>query len=145
MVKTLIKKGEVLQLVGRWYDSEIAFHEALFKAAATGDISLKGRANSVLGTLLKLKGNYEEARPYLEKSAAYFEQIVDYNGIARAYGSLGNFYFRQGEYDLAKDYLSKSIHISREHGLRSPAQIVSNLGLTYMNQGDYTEGIKSTT
>ena len=143
LVKTLIKKGEVLQLVGRWYDSEIAFHEALFKAAATGDISLKGRANSVLGTLLKLKGNYEEARPYLEKSAAYFEQIVDYNGIARAYGSLGNFYFRQGEYDLAKDYLSKSIHISREHGLRSPAQIVSNLGLTYMNQGDYTEGIKA--
>ncbi|MBL7814093.1 MAG: tetratricopeptide repeat protein [Saprospiraceae bacterium] len=143
LVKTLIKKGEVLQLVGRWYDSEIAFHEALFKAAATGNINLKGRTNSALGTLLMLKGNYEEARPYLEKAASYFEQVIDSQGIARAYGSLGNLYFRQGEYDLAKDYFSKSIHISREHGLRSPAQIVSNLGLTYMNQGDYTEGVKT--
>lgn len=143
LVRTLIKKGEVLQLIGRWYDSEIAFHEALFKAAATGDIGLKGRTNSALGTLLMLKGNYEEARPYLEKAALYFEQIIDFQGIARAYGNLGNLYFRQGDYDLAKDYFSKSIHISREQGLRSPAQIVSNLGLTYMNQGDYTEGVKT--
>ncbi len=141
-VKTLIKKGEVLQLIGRWYNSEIAFHEALFKAAGTGDINLKGRTNSALGTLLMLKGSYGEAQPYLEKAAAYFEQVVDNQGIARAYGNLGNLYFRQGEYDMAKDYFSKSIHISREKGLRSPAQIVSNLGLTYMNQGDYTEGVK---
>lgn len=141
-VKTLIKKGEVLQLIGRWHNSEIVFHEALFKAAKTDEISLKGRASSALGTLLMLKGSYQEARPYLEKSASYFEQIIDNQGIARAYGSLGNLYFRQGEYDMAKDYFSKSIHISRENGLRSPAQIVSNLGLTYMNQGDYTEGVK---
>ncbi len=141
-VRILIKKGEVLQLIGRWYNSEIAFHEALFKAAGTGDISLKGRTNSALGTLLMLKGSYEEARPYLEKAASYFEQIIDNQGIARAYGNLGNLYFRQGEYDMAKDYFSKSIHISRENGLRSPAQIVSNLGLIFMNQGDYTEGVK---
>ena len=141
-IKILIKKGEVLQLVGRWHNSEIAFHEALFKAAATGDIGLKGRTQSALGTLLMLKGSYDEARPYLEKAASYFEQITDYQGIARAYGNLGNLYFRQGEYDMAKDYFSKSILISRENDLRSPAQIVSNLGLTYMNQGDYTEGVK---
>ena len=141
-VKVLIKKGEVLQLIGRWYNSEIAFHDALFKAAGTGDISLKGRTNSALGTLLMLKGSYEEARSHLEKAAAYFEEAIDNQGTARAYGNLGNLYFRQGEYDLAKDYFSKSIHISRENGLRSSAQIVSNLGLTYMNQGDYTEGVK---
>lgn len=141
-VKTLVKKGEVLQLIGRWHNSEIVFHEALFKASGTDNISLKGRTNSALGTLLMLKGSYKEARPYLEKAASYFEQIIDNQGIARAYGNLGNFYFRQGEYDMAKDYFSKSIHISREKGLRSPAQIVSNLGLTYMNQGDYTEGVK---
>jgi tetratricopeptide (TPR) repeat protein/class 3 adenylate cyclase len=141
IVKTLIKKGEVLQLIGRWYDSEIAFHEALFKAAATGNVLLKGRTNNALGALLMLKGNYEEARPYLEKAATYFEQIVDSVGIVRAYGHLGNLYFRQGEYDAAKDYFQRSIQISREQGVRANAQIVSNLGLTYMNQGDYTEGV----
>ena len=142
LVKTLVKKGEVLQLIGHWHNSEIAFHDALFKATGTGNMSLKGRAQSAVGTLLMLKGSYDEARPHLEKAASYFEQIIDYQGIASTYGNLGNLYFRQGEYEMAKDYFVKSIHISRKNGLQSPAQIVSNLGLTYMNQGDYTEGVK---
>ena len=31
VVKTMVKKGEVLQLIGRWSESEISFHAALFK------------------------------------------------------------------------------------------------------------------
>ena len=140
-VKTLVKKGEVLQLIGRWYESEICFHEALFKSAATGDVRLKGRTHNALGALLMLKGSYVDARTYLEKSAAYCEQIVDNQGIARAYGNLGNLFFRQGDYAAAKNYFEQSLKISRDNSLRMSPQIVSNLGLTYMNQGNYTEGV----
>ncbi len=141
IVRTLIKKGEVLQLIGRWSESEISFHEALFKSAATGDVELKGRTHNALGALLLLKGNYKDARIYLEKAANYCEQIVDNQGTARAYGNLGNLYFRQGDYDLAKDYFLKSIQIGRENDVKISPQIVSNLGLTFMNQGNYTEGV----
>ncbi|MDZ7877923.1 MAG: tetratricopeptide repeat protein [Saprospiraceae bacterium] len=141
VVKTLVKKGEVLQLIGRWTESEINFHSALFKSAATGNLPLKGRTHNALGALLLLKGNYKDARIYLEKAAAYSEQIVDSQGTARAYGNLGNLYFRQGDYSLAKDYFLKSIQIARDNGLRIQPQIVSNLGLTFMNQGNYTEGV----
>jgi predicted ATPase/class 3 adenylate cyclase len=142
VVKTLVKKGEVLQLIGRWSESEICFHQALFKAASTGDMGLKGKTHNAIGTLMMLKGSYSEARTYLEKAAAYSEQIVDYQGIVKAYGNLGNLYFRQGDYDSAKNYLLRCIQIARENELRSAPAIVSNLALTYMNQGDYTEGVK---
>jgi class 3 adenylate cyclase/tetratricopeptide (TPR) repeat protein len=141
IVKTLVKKGEVLQLIGRWSESEISFHAALFKSAATGNLPLKGRTHNALGALLLLKGNYKDARIYLEKAANYCEQIVDNQGTARAYGNLGNLYFRQGDYDLAKDYFLKSIQIARENNVRIAPQIVSNLGLTFMNQGNYREGV----
>jgi class 3 adenylate cyclase/tetratricopeptide (TPR) repeat protein len=141
IVKTLVKKGEVLQLIGRWSESEISFHAALFKSAATGNLPLKGRTHNALGALLLLKGNYKDARIYLEKAANYYEQIVDNQGTARAYGNLGNLYFRQGDYSLAKDYFLNSIQLGRENDVRIPPQIVSNLGLTFMNQGNYTEGV----
>ena len=141
IIKTLVKKGEVLQLIGRWSESEISFHAALFKSAATGNLPLKGRTHNALGALLLLKGNYKDARIYLEKAANYCEQIVDSQGTARAYGNLGNLYFRQGDYSLAKDYFLKSIQIGRENDVRIPPQIVSNLGLTFMNQGNYREGV----
>ena len=141
IVKTLVKKGEVLQLIGRWSESEISFHAALFKSAATGNLPLKGRTHNALGALLLLKGNYKDARVYLEKAANYCEQIVDNQGTALAYGNLGNLYFRQGDYNLAKDYFLKSLQIGRENKIRIAPQIVSNLGLTFMNQGNYTEGV----
>lgn len=140
-VRIQLRRGEVLQTIGRWHDAEIALHDALFKVAKSEDTILKGRTNNALGYLLMLKGNYDEARQYLEKAALLFEKNVDYQGITQVYGNLGNLFFRQGEYEQARNYFEQSIIIARENGLRSPAQIVSNLGLTHMNQGNYTEGV----
>jgi class 3 adenylate cyclase/tetratricopeptide (TPR) repeat protein len=142
LIKILVRKGEILQLIGHWHDSEIYFHEALFKAAAAQRADLQGRAHNALGNLLLLKGDYVEARPYLERAAAYFEQAADMSGIVRTYGNLGNLLFRQGEYAEAVNYLLRSLEMSRRLRLTVSAQIVANLGLTYMNQGNYAEGVR---
>ena len=141
IIKLLFRRGELLQILGKWHDSEICFHEALFKSISLSDVELNGRAHNSLGALLMLKGSYTEAQGYLEKAAALFEQVSHALGISRSYGNLGNLYFRQGQYEEAKDYFTRSLHIARENGIVSNPQIVSNLGLTYMNQGNYTEGI----
>ncbi len=140
-LKALLKKGEILLLIGQWEASEYCFKEALNLAISENMELFKGRVYNALGLLLMLKGNYFDAQNHLEKAAAFSEQIIDYQGIAKAYGNLGNLYFRHGEYEKAKDYYTQSISISRENNLRSNAQIVSHLGLTYMNQGNYTEGV----
>ncbi len=142
IIKTKIKRGEVLQLIGQWQAAEKQYQEALTDAQKTDDAELKGRTHNALGQLLMLKGNYKEAGFYLERAADNFEKIIDFQGIVRAYGNMGNLYFRQGVYDKAQDYFAKSISLAREQGIRNPAQVVANLGLTYMNQGKNTEGVR---
>ena len=142
-VRTLLKKGSVLQLIGRWEDCEQVFRGALKIAKELEDQMLLGKTNNSLGNLLMLKGNYEEAHMYLEIASSYFEFTKDNFGIINVYGNLGNLYFRQGRYDEAKAFFTKSIKLSQSlQYSNSTAQITANLGLTHMNQGNYDEGIE---
>ncbi|NJN34600.1 MAG: tetratricopeptide repeat protein, partial [Saprospiraceae bacterium] len=141
-VKILMQKGEILQIIGRWHESEICFHEALFDTTSLGNVSLKARAHISLGTLLMLKGEYEQAATHLGKGVNSHVQNADNQGVSEGYGRLGTLHFRQGEYNAAAEYFEKSISINRGLGLPSNTQIVANWGLTYMNQGNYTEGVR---
>ncbi len=141
-VKTLLKKADILELIGDWTECERILQNALGLAGSTGDRLLLGRANNDLGNLLTLKGEYEEAKQYLEVAAVFFEEIDDQIGMFKVYGNLGNVYFRQGDYEKAKDYYKESLRISDELQ-RSDENygIVSYLGLSLMNQGQYDEAI----
>ncbi len=142
LVRTLLKKGSVLQLIGWWDECEKAYTKALEVAKEIGDKLLLGKTNNSLGHLLMLKGNYEKAHKYLEVASSFFESIKDEFGIVNVYGNQGNLYFRQGRYNEAKAFFTKSIQLSQSlRYSNSIAQITANLGLTHMNQGNYDEGI----
>ncbi|RMG77464.1 MAG: tetratricopeptide repeat protein, partial [Bacteroidetes bacterium] len=142
LIQTLLRKGEILELIGQWEAAQTAFEKALERARKTDDRALIGYANNGLGHLLLLKGNYPDAGMYLEAAAAFFESIGHQEGISVVYGNLGNLYFRQGNYEDAKSHFVRSLEIAqslKNHPVN--AQIVANLGLTYMNLGKYDEGI----
>lgn len=142
-IKTLLKKGKVLELIGQWEDCEFAYNQALELAKRSRDALLLGQANNSLGHLLMLKGDYPKAMEYLKTAAQLFELIEDQYGIAKVYGNIGDLFFRQGKYEQAKSHFTRSISLSNQIGQSSSiAQIVANLGLTHMNQGNYDEGIK---
>ena len=142
-IKTHLKRGKVLELIGQWDECEQAYVKALQLAKESRDVLMLGQANDSLGLLLLLKGDYQNAKDYLQKAAQLFDSIEDQTGIANVYGNLGNLYFRQGQYNEAKSYFEKSIRINNDLGRSTGiAQIVANLGLTYMNQGDFDEGIR---
>lgn len=142
-VKTLLKKGRVLELIGEWDKSEEAFLQALELAKKDRDALLLGQANNRLGSVMLLKGEYPEGKRYLTAAEQLFKSIDDTAGIADVRGNLGNLYFRQGAYKEAKEYFMDSIQLFQQNN-QEPVnpQIVSNLGLTYMNEGAYDEGIK---
>ncbi len=142
-IRAHLKKGKVLELIGKWDECEQAYERALKLAKQSRDVLLLGQANNSLGHLLMLKGDYTRAMRYLQTAAGLFESIDDRAGKAKAYGNLGNLYFRQGEYNEAKEYFVQSISIG--HDAIDPttnAQVAANLGLTFMNQGNYDEGIR---
>ncbi len=142
-VKTLLKKADILILIGDWNEGERVLQNGLALAGSSGDKLLLGRANNDLGSLLTLKGDYPEAKKYLEIAAGFFEEIDDAIGMSKVYGNLGNVFFRQGEYEKAKEYFKESLKISSELEQQKGSRfgIVSNLGLALMNQGQYDEAI----
>lgn len=143
IARTMLKKGGVLQLIGRWEEAKTAFSKALELIDQSEDRVLIGRANDKLGHLLILLGQYEEARRFLNVAASCFEEADNQQGIVKTYGNLGDLFFRQGLYEKARSYFTKSLELAGESG-RSPstAQIAANLGLTLMNQGEYETGIR---
>jgi tetratricopeptide (TPR) repeat protein len=141
-IKTYLKKGKILELIGEWDKSELAYLEALELAKRDRDALLLGQAHNRLGSVKLLKGEYTEGNRYLTAAEQLFESIDDMQGIAEVKGNLGNLNFRQGQYEAAKNNFKDSIQLFQAHS-HEPVnpQIVSNLGLTYMNQGAYDEGI----
>ncbi|MEO1712225.1 MAG: tetratricopeptide repeat protein, partial [Bacteroidota bacterium] len=141
--KTLLRIGQVLELVGQWQEGVEIYNKALLIAQVLNDKVLLGRANNALGHILLLQGNYQDAELYLEIAENFFDTIPDPIGIAKVNGDLGNLFFRQGQYDQAKDYFRKSIQLNQENRPDTKnAHIVASLGLTFMNQGQYDEGIR---
>ncbi len=142
-ITTYLKKGKVLELIGKWEECETTFDKALQLAKKSRDVLMLGRTNNSLGHVLMLKGEYPKAMTYLQVAAGLFESVEDDMGIARVSGDIGNLYFRQGNYDQAKEYFEKSIDLGyTRSGAVDSAQIVANLGLTHMNKGNYDEGIR---
>ncbi|MEO6040161.1 MAG: tetratricopeptide repeat protein, partial [Saprospiraceae bacterium] len=143
VIKFLLRKGSVHELVGQWVESEADYGSALERAKVLNDWYLIGRANRRLGQLLMLRGNYADAKKHLDVAITCFELAGDQIGTAKTYGNLGTFFFRQSNYTAAKSWFAKAIEINRSvHREAENATIVANLGLTFMNQGNYDEGIR---
>ena len=143
-IQTNIKKGKVLETIGKWEESEKAYANALELAKKSRDIVMIGKANNSMGHLLMLQGNYGEAKNYLNTAIGLFESVEEKEGIIHAYGDLGKLHFRLGQYDEAKSYFQQSIDISNSiDQIEIDAQIVANLALTHMNQGNYENGIET--
>ncbi len=142
-IRTLLKKGSVLQLIGEWEACEKVCTQALNAANQLGDKLLLGRANNNLGRMLMLRGEYDKAKEYLETASSLFDEIEDLHGILNVLGNLGNLNLRQGQYVKAKDFFIKSIELSKNlNHTNNMSQIISNLGLTHMNLGEYDAGIQ---
>ncbi len=143
LISALLRKADILELIGKWQECETVLSTTLQHAKALKHDGQLGKTYNSFGHLLILTGQYTKAKNHLEKAIVHFEAIGDDYGLLKAYGNLGNQYFRQGQYRKAEEYFIKSIELSKQFKSNSAtAQIVANLGLTYMNLGDFDAGIR---
>ncbi len=142
--KVLMRKAEMLELLGRWQEGELICRKAEeMSRCSDADALMKARAANALGRLLMLQGKYEESAVYLLRAEQLFEGLGDLKGRVKVYGDLGNLYFRQGAYEKAKSYFIRSIELGRKQAYTSAmARVVAHLGLAFMNQGQYAEGVR---
>lgn len=141
-LKILLRKANILELVGQWEIAQQTYEQAQDLAKQSKDIILLGKANSQLGNVLTLRGRYDEAMQYLQIAASLFDSIDDMMGLAKVNSFLGNLFFRRARYDEAERYYQKALDAGiGESGTISSAQTLSFLGLTYMNKGQYDTAI----
>lgn len=141
-VEILLKKAKILENLGDWEQCAKTCQEALALATKIRNTLLAAQAKNAYGRLRMLKGDYFEAAGLFRKALQAFESLEQGIGIAEALGHLGNLFFRQGQYEMSEQYLLRCIEIARNlPGYRLDAQFVANLGLNYMNQGNYAAAI----
>jgi predicted ATPase/class 3 adenylate cyclase len=141
-VKVLLKKAGVFETIGQWDQGLECLYDGLERAERIQSNLLIGRVKNEIGRLSMLKGDYDAARENLETARTLFKDLDDGQGLSKILGNLGSLYFRKGQYEEAKAYLMEGIELSRSLDLVVDAQIVSSLGLAFMNQGKYSEGLK---
>lgn len=94
------------------------------------------------GTVQRIKGDYDTALVYLNRSLKIYEQISDQKGLSQSQNSLGIVYEISGDYDKALEYYTSSLKISEEIGnKRGIAYTLSNIGIVYQYRGDLTRAI----
>ena len=68
---------------------------------------------------MRLLGQYDEAKEYLQKALVITTEIGHRNGEASCYGNLGTVFELLGQYDKANEYLQKSLVMRTETGHRA--------------------------
>ena len=143
LVKILLRRGTVSELVGEWKEAEEAYLRALDVANKLQDWDLLGRSNRRLGHLYLLKGNYAHANQYLDEAMEGFKHSSDDIGLSKAYADMGTLFFRQGKYSDAQDWFRKAMDINSAGNREvENAPIASTMGLIAMNLGNYDNGIQ---
>jgi len=143
-------KGEAAGLCNMGYH-----HRSLGNYAAAINYSLK--ALKLYEALVEKKGmadclnlmgivsyskNHDVELSYYFRSIKLYQEIKDWNNVAKIYGNIGDAYKNQGEYEKALLYLFKGVETSQN--LKDKSMLgfcYSVIGEVYGKQGKYAEAL----
>ena len=121
-------------------DAEVPLYERVVAdARASGDATIEGRALHSFGDHEFVRGNYSDALPLLEQSAAIFAALGEpaSTDLGTVYNSLGRLYRAHGRIDRALDFQLQALAL-HEHAPASfnHLQSLNAVAVTYQAMGD---------
>jgi class 3 adenylate cyclase/tetratricopeptide (TPR) repeat protein len=132
-----LKRGEVLELIGKYDDAESDYRVAL--EFAENDMGLKASAQYALGKLNRHRGDYASALNWLAQAKEARTRLDDTTGLAQVLIETGMALYRRGEYAQAHESLNEGLALAREEEDKLNTSLALNdLGLVAWSQGDYT-------
>jgi class 3 adenylate cyclase/tetratricopeptide (TPR) repeat protein len=130
-----LKRGKVLELIGKWDDAESDYLVALESAK---DIAVKADAQHALGNLNEYRGDYDTALDWLTPAKETRIKLGDSTGLTNVLLIIGTVLMRKGEYAQARATFDETLALARQCDDKlNTAWALNNLGLVVMNQGDY--------
>jgi len=92
VVNTKLKRGDVLELIGKWDDAITDIETALTLAEELDDKELIAKAVQKMGMMHLKKGDYEKAMKCYEKALKIDEELGDKREISRHVANMGIVY-----------------------------------------------------
>ena len=138
--ETLLRLGEVLELVGDWRRAAEVDAEALALAEDAGDSHAQARAEIALAEVARKTGAFDEARDRARTRArSRSTPTGDDAASAACCTSCGTIAAQRGDYDAARRELPREPRDPRATRAtrRSMAALLSNLGIVAEYEGDY--------
>ncbi|MCC7429363.1 tetratricopeptide repeat protein [bacterium] len=140
---TLLGKGKVLELIGKWDEAEEFFKEAVDLSEKIKDKKRLASSYKFLGGTLYLKGDYDKAMECFEKALKISKEIGDKSGISVTVRNMGGVYFNKADYCKAMKYFEKSLKISEEIGdKRGISRVFGSVGSVYFKKGEYYKAME---
>jgi adenylate cyclase len=135
--ETLLKRGKLFELVGRWDEAGQDYRAALALGEQSADLGLLARSQFELGNLFLQRGNCDKALTWLQRAQAGFETLKDEAGRCRALIVLGDVLRTNSDYPQARQRLELGLQITRKTGDQpGTAKVCLNLGMVDFMQGN---------
>lgn len=139
--RALTARAGVDLLAGRFRDAEVMCLEALAKCREAGDLSMECQVLNNLGVIYQWRGDYAEARGYVEQGLVPAEVLKSCVRLAHVHENLGLLALVERRLDEA----GCSLELAREHALRSGhpalrARIDADIGILHLSQGELATG-----
>jgi len=146
----LFQKNEYedVHLAKKYVDS------GFFYALKSKDPSMIGRAYQFKGWHFQDQSRYSEANTYFFKSLTYLRKAKDDQGIADAYGNLGNSFFDMGDYQKSLDFQLLSLEENKKilrknpkgdakhNALQGETYALHNIGSIYNSIGMFDKALE---
>ncbi|MFV9503840.1 MAG: adenylate/guanylate cyclase domain-containing protein [Oscillochloridaceae bacterium umkhey_bin13] len=134
----LLRKGTILQLVGRLSEAETTIREALALAEAAADETLIARCWTELASLLASRGDFDQAVTIIDAVMPIWEQLDNPAGHYDALWVLGSALTEIGEYTRGLRQLEHTNEIAVRLGDQHlVAKSISSMGVLYADISDY--------
>jgi tetratricopeptide (TPR) repeat protein len=141
--QVLIKKGEVLELIGRWDAAGALFADSL----ETADRALNKEAiagfQTKLGWMLHKKGDNVRPLELLSQARDHYLKTGQEEKLGAVLNKIGSIYNRQGDYQKALECNERSLDLGRKQNSRNAITIaLNNLGNLYGDMGDASRSLE---
>ncbi|MFC1851182.1 tetratricopeptide repeat protein [candidate division CSSED10-310 bacterium] len=137
-IDTLLKKGELLHLIGQWTESRDILLKALQGAETFADGRRIASVQHALGVIYRQLGDYKSAMKCHQQALNRFEALHDHANIGETVNAIGIVHMFQGEYHQALKCYQKQLQIAEKRGDKlGMCKALGNMGIVTADQGDF--------
>ncbi len=132
--------GEIMILIGEYANAEIVLNDSLQNVLETGDEAAAADVLSRLGWSGYYRGNYAQAREWLEKAVSLARKVNNTPALLLALRQLGNVVMAESDSENARNYYEESLRLANSlNDAENTSSALNNLGVLNMQTRDFSE------